>query len=96
MDLPYGAVPPPERRFTGLCRPFRLTPQIQAVVCVPFATRIQLMKLIWSYIKVHKLQDSKDKRYFFPDYKLTQLFGHGRKKIVRLAKYITPFLRPMS
>jgi DNA topoisomerase-3 len=38
-------------------------------------TRAQVIKQLWDYIKVHKLQDAKDKRTINADAKLLAVFG---------------------
>ena len=85
----------PLRRYTGLCKPWRLSPQLQSIVGVPSATRIECTKLLWRYVKLHHLQDPHDKRFFYPDYRMVQVFGYGRLKCIQMAKYLTPHLRPM-
>ncbi len=83
-------------RQTGLCKVWSLTPQLQAVVGVPNASRIQVQQLLIGYIKCQKLQDKRDRRFFYPDYKLNKLFGPGKKKMIHLSRYLRPHLRPFN
>ncbi len=87
---------PSEKKYTGLCKPWRLSPELQSIVGVPQATRIQCLKLLWRYIKLHHLQDPRDKRYFYPDYKMVKVFGYGRLRAFAMAKFLTPHLRPLE
>jgi DNA topoisomerase-1 len=56
-------------------RIFNLSPELQAVIGEEKATRQEVLKKLWEYIKGHKLQDPKNKRHIVPDEKLTKVFG---------------------
>ena len=86
---------PEERRHTGLCKPWRLSPDLSRLVGVPVASRTQLNKLLWAYIKRNHLQDARDKRYFYPDEHMTPIFGVGRLRCFAMAKYVQYHLSPL-
>ncbi len=60
------------------------------VIGVREATRAQIVKRIWTYVKAHKLQDPKDGRYIIPDAKLARVMGKKGKRIngFKMAKFI--------
>lgn len=74
----------------------KLTPgaKLAAVIGVAKVTRPQATKLVWAYIKKHKLQDKKNKRMIIADAKLKPLFA-GKKAIgmFELAKYLKKELK---
>ena len=51
------------------------SPQLAAVIGDGPFGRGEVMKLLWDYIKAHKLQDPKDKRTIVADAKLKPIFG---------------------
>ena len=86
----------PPRKPTGLCKPWRLSPELRNVVGVDVASYTQLNRLLWDYIKRNNLQDRRDKRYFFPDHKLIRVVGMGRLRVARIFRYVRHHLRPMN
>jgi chromatin remodeling complex protein RSC6 len=83
----------PQRRYTGLCRPWRIAEPLQAVIGVPVASRTQITKLLWRYIKLRKLQDPRDRRFFYPDMLLGRVCGFGRLRCIAVAKFLGPHLK---
>ncbi len=53
----------------------KLSAQLAAVVGQQEMPRTEVTKKLWEYIKLHGLQDEKNKRLIKPDAKLTALFG---------------------
>ena len=90
-----AADPLANRRPTGLCKPYRLSADLRNIVGVDVASYAQLNRLIWAYIKRHNLQDRRDKRYFYPDQKLTRICGLGRLKQARIFRYMRHHMRPV-
>ena len=86
----------PLKKYTGLCKPWRLSQDLMVLLGVQVASYAQLNRLLWAYIKKHKLQDNRDKRYIFPDSRLFRVVGMGRMKASLLCKYVKPHLRPMD
>ncbi len=50
------------------------------LIGVKKATRAQIIKKIWAYVKKNKLQDPKNGRFFYVDKKLAAVTGPERKK----------------
>jgi DNA topoisomerase-1 len=72
-------------RKSGLSQiTYSLSPQLQAVVGAKKLTRPQVIKKLWTYIKSHKCQDTKNRRLIVPDGKLEEVFGS--KKPVDMLK----------
>jgi chromatin remodeling complex protein RSC6 len=68
-----------KRRGGGLTQmSYSLSPELQAVVGVRSATRPQVVKKLWHYIKSHRCQDPKQRRMIVPDAKLAEVFGSKR------------------
>ena len=68
-----------KRRGGGLTQmSYSLSPELQAVVGVKSATRPQVVKKLWHYIKAKKCQDPQRKRMIVPDAKLAEVFGSKR------------------
>lgn len=68
-----------KKRKTGSQPPYRLSPELQAVVGTDILPRPQVVSKIWVYIKANNLQNEKDKREILCDDKLQTVFK--RKKI---------------
>jgi chromatin remodeling complex protein RSC6 len=59
----------------ALSKPVQPDDVLAAIVGSDPLPRTQLTVKIWDYIKLHKLQDSKNKRQINADSKLKELFG---------------------
>jgi chromatin remodeling complex protein RSC6 len=59
---------------------------------IPSATRPQVAKKVWAYIKKHKLQDPKKRREIVADKKLKPVFGKARLDMFRMTKAISKHL----
>jgi chromatin remodeling complex protein RSC6 len=64
---------------------YSLSPQLQAVVGAKSATRPQVVKKIWMYIKANKCQDTKNRRMIIPDKKLAEVIGNKPIDMLKLA-----------
>lgn len=62
-----------------------LSKDLQAVVGVEKATRGDVTKKIWEYIKAHNLQDPENKRRIVPDSKLEKIIGKEPIDMMKLA-----------
>ncbi len=60
------------------------------VIGITKATRAQIVKRIWRYVKRHRLQDPKEGQCIIPDTKLARVMGKkGRKiNVFKMVKYI--------
>lgn len=54
---------------------FALSPELEDLLEVKEATRGEVIKKTWDYIKAHNLQNPKNKREIIPDAKLAKVFG---------------------
>jgi chromatin remodeling complex protein RSC6 len=54
------------------------------------ATRAEVTKAIWDYIKENDLQDSKDKRVICPDATLASVVGKAKFNMMKLAGKLSP------
>lgn len=75
---------------TTLCS---LTPALAAVVGTKSATRPQVVKKLWAYIKSHKLQDSKNRRMINPDKKLETVLGKRPVNMLKMAGLISKHIK---
>ncbi len=65
-------------------------PALADVIGVKEATRAQIVKKIWAYVKAHKLQDPSNGRFFKPDAKLAKVMGRKgvRMNGFKMGKFI--------
>ena len=76
----------------GLTAPKKLSPELADIVGKKEASRAELMKLLWAYLKEKNLQDPENKQYFTPDKKMAKVFGEDKIKAFTMAKYLGPHL----
>ena len=76
----------------GITAPKKLSPELADIVGKEKASRGELMKLLWAYIKEKNLQDPENKQYFTPDKKMAKVFGEDKIKAFTMAKYLGPHL----
>ncbi len=66
---------------------------LQAVIACEKATRGDVTKKIWQYIKKHDLQDKQNRRLIVPDAKLEKVFGSKAPvDMMQLARVLKPHL----
>ncbi len=65
-------------------------PALADVIGVKEATRAQIVKKIWAYVKAHNLQDPNNGRFFKPDAKLAKVMGRKgvRMNGFKMGKFI--------
>merc|ERR1711993_192646 len=76
----------------GPTAPKKLSPELADIVGKKEASRAELMKLLWAYIKKNNLQDPDNKQYFIPDKKMAKVFGSDKMRGFGMAKHIGPHL----
>merc|ERR1712177_195178 len=76
----------------GLTAPKKLSAELADIVGKKQASRAELMKLLWAYIKKNNLQDPDNKQYFIPDKKMAKVFGSDKMRGFGMAKHIGPHL----
>ena len=57
------------------------------------ATRPQIVKRLWVYIKANNLQDPRNKRMIVPDRKLSDVIGNKPVDMLKLAGYLNKHVR---
>ncbi|KAL0008323.1 hypothetical protein SO802_009825 [Lithocarpus litseifolius] len=68
------------KRASGIQKVSPISPQLQTFLGAPEASRSDAVKQIWSYVKLHNLQNPADKREIYCDEKLKTLFD-GKDKV---------------
>ncbi|KAL6493910.1 hypothetical protein OROGR_031819 [Orobanche gracilis] len=72
--------------ISGIMKTSPISPTLQSVIGAPEVSRVEAVKKIWEYIKLHNLQvhefgeNPLDKREIFCDVKLKELFA-GKDKV---------------
>jgi len=64
---------------------YSLSPALAEIVGAKRATRPQVIKKLWHYIKAKKLQDSKKRRMICPDKKLAEVLGSRPMDMLKMA-----------
>ena len=72
--------------------PMKVSTELADIVGVDEASRAELNKLLWAYIKEKGLQDPENKQFFTPDKKMAKIFGKDKLKGFSMAKYLAPHL----
>jgi chromatin remodeling complex protein RSC6 len=92
----------------GLMKEMKCSPELRDVIKEKKISRGKMMKLLWKYIKKHRLQSKEDKRIIDCDDKLTALFKKAiakkrkfkmRGKTIRVSAgsiYMTEMGKPLS
>jgi chromatin remodeling complex protein RSC6 len=82
------------RRKSGLTQlMYHLSPALQDVVGEKKATRPQVVKKLWVYIKAKKLQDAKHRRMINPDARLSEVLGRRPIDMLKMAGAISKHLK---
>merc|ERR1711994_36899 len=76
------------KRGAHLLKPVTVDDTLAAIIGKKKASRAQVIKGLWTYIKKHKLQDPNNGRLFTPDQKMAKLFGHKKMNGFSMAKYL--------
>lgn len=71
----------------------RLSADLAAIVGTTSATRPQVVKKLWVYIKKHKLQDAKKRRMIKPDKKLSEVLGKKPVDMLKMAGLISKHIK---
>jgi upstream activation factor subunit UAF30 len=82
------------KRKSGLSQmTYTLSPELQSVVGTKSATRPQVVKKLWVYIKAHKCQDTKNRRMIVPDSKLSAVIGNRPVDMLKLAGLLSKHIK---
>lgn len=72
---------------------YSLSPELQAICGVSKASRPQVVKKMWAYIKSHKCQDTRNRRMINPDKKLAEVIGNRPCDMLKLAGHISKHIK---
>lgn len=72
---------------------YHLSAELAEVVDAKKATRPQVVKKLWAYIKAKKLQDTKNRRMINPDKKLGAVLGNRQISMLKMAGAISKHLK---
>lgn len=72
---------------------YHLSPELAEVVGAKKASRPQVVKKLWHYIKAKKLQDTKNRRMINPDKKLGEVLGNRQINMLKMAGAISKHLK---
>lgn len=64
-----------EKKQSALMKPVQVSDTLAEIVGRGPMPRTEVTKKLWDYIKKHKLQDPKAKRFINPDDKLSKVLG---------------------
>ncbi|NGX26779.1 MAG: hypothetical protein K940chlam6_00704 [Chlamydiae bacterium] len=73
-------------------QPMELTPELAAIVGKGPMPRTEVTKKLWVYIKKHKRQDPKNKRFINPDDKLAKVLGKKPINMFDMTKKVSKHL----
>jgi chromatin remodeling complex protein RSC6 len=71
----------------------KLSADLASIVGTQSATRPEVVKKIWAYIKKHKLQDAKKRRMIKPDKKLSAVLGKKPIDMLKMAGMISKHIK---
>jgi upstream activation factor subunit UAF30 len=72
---------------------YSVTPELEAIIETKKATRPQIVKKLWAYIKAKKLQDVKNKRMINTDDKLAAIFGTKQVHMLKMAGMLSKHIK---
>ncbi|KAJ1925912.1 hypothetical protein IWQ60_004252 [Tieghemiomyces parasiticus] len=83
---PYATkIKAPNNNFN---KTMNVSPTLASIIKVDQASRPQMVKLLWIYIKANDLQDSSDRRFILCDDKLKELFHTNRISMFGMNKLL--------
>ena len=77
-------------------KPIKLSPDLAAIVGKNESSRVELMKLLWAYLKNNNLQCEDNETFFVPDEKMAKVFGKDTMRVFSMAKHYRPHLSPIK
>ncbi len=72
---------------------YHLSAALAEIVGAKKASRPQVVKKLWVYIKAKKLQDSRNRRMINPDKKLGAVLGNRQISMLKMAGAISKHLK---
>ena len=86
----------PETRSQLLMKSNKLSDDLAAIVGKTVASRIELIELLWAYLKKNKLECEDNEDFFLPDEKMAKVFGPEKILGVSMANRIQAHLTPID
>lgn len=87
---PKAAKPKKGKRETRLTQiTYSVSPELEAVIGTKKASRPEIVKKLWAYIKKNGLQDAKKRRMINPDDKLSKVLGSRPIDMLKMAGAIS-------
>ena len=77
-------------------RPNKLSAELSDIVGKKEASRAELMKLLFAYLKEHNLKDPENGQYFTPDKKMSKVFGRDKIRAFSMSKFLSEHLTPIA
>merc|ERR1712156_592602 len=86
--------PVKEKRPTpaAFTKKFKLSKDLSAIIGMKEASRPEITKELWAYLKKNNLQDPEAKQWFTPDKKMAKVFGSEKMKGFAMTKFINSHL----
>merc|ERR1712020_447130 len=90
--------PVKEKRQTpaAFTKKFKLSKDLSAIIGMKEASRSEIVKELWAYLKKNNLQDPEAKQWFTPDKKMAKVFGNEKIKGFAMTKFINSHLSEVS
>merc|ERR1712038_1798152 len=90
--------PVKEKRPTpaAFTKKFKLSKGLSAIIGMKEASRPEITKELWAYLKKNNLQDPEAKQWFTPDKKMAKVFGSEKMKGFAMTKFINSHLSEVS
>merc|ERR1712156_828014 len=90
--------PVKEKRPTpaAFTKKFKLSKDLSAIIGMKEASRSEIVKELWAYLKKNNLQDPEAKQWFTPDKKMAKVFGNEKIKGFAMTKFINSHLSEVS
>merc|ERR1711872_613818 len=83
---------PKKETPSAFTKKFKLSADLAAIIGKKEASRPEITKDLWAYLKNNNLQDQENKQFFTPDKKMAKIFGNEKLKAFTMSKFINPHL----
>merc|ERR1711872_733377 len=71
---------PKKETPSAFTKKFKLSADLAAIIGKKEASRPEITKDLWAYLKNNNLQDQENKQFFTPDKKMAKIFGKDKLK----------------
>merc|ERR1711872_763154 len=83
---------PKKETPSAFTKKFKLSADLAAIIGKKEASRPEITKDLWAYLKKNNLQDQENKQFFTPDKKMAKIFGKDKLKAFTMSKFINAHL----